>query len=137
MSGLSPAADLMHPALPTLRFICPIGESKVRQLEKQLHRSNSAARGQIAFKYRKCGWRLRNCQKPLKVKSKMADDAQIFFNKRVPISFERLKLETSNSVCASTTRSDFDAKIRSKGSWPSLSDLDFKPVDPCEYLSNG
>jgi len=37
----------------------------------------------------------------------MANDAQIF-NIRTPISLERLKLETSNVVCASTTKSKFD-----------------------------
>jgi len=37
----------------------------------------------------------------------MADDAQSF-NIRTPISPEQLKLETSNLVCASTTRSKFD-----------------------------
>jgi len=37
----------------------------------------------------------------------MADDAQIF-NIPTPISLERLKLEISNLVCASTTRSNFN-----------------------------
>jgi len=35
--------------------------------------------------------KLRNCENPLTVESKMADDAQIF-NIRTPISLERLKL---------------------------------------------
>jgi len=39
--------------LPRLRSIVPIGAPKVRQLEKRLHRSNSAAREQTAFKFRK------------------------------------------------------------------------------------
>jgi len=52
--------------------------------------------------------KLRNCQNPLRVISKMAKDAQIF-NIRTPISLERLKLETSNLVFASTTRSEFEA----------------------------
>jgi len=45
-------------------------------------------------------------KKTLRDKSKMANDAQIF-NIRALISFERLKLETSNLVCTSTT-SSFD-----------------------------
>jgi len=46
----------------------------------------------------------------------MADDAQIF-NIRAPISLERLKLETSNFVYASTTRSKFDSmrKLSQRG----------------------
>jgi len=59
MSGLSSAADPVQEP-PTLRSICPTGAPKVRQLEKRLHRSNSAARGQIAFKFHKmvlCGCR--------------------------------------------------------------------------------
>jgi len=57
--------------------------------------------------------------KPTKVKSKMADDAQIF-NIRTPISMERLKLDTSNLVCASTARSNFDGmqKIGQRGRDP-------------------
>jgi len=45
---------------PTLSSICPVRAPEVRQLEKRLHRSNSAARGQIAFKFHKivfCGAR--------------------------------------------------------------------------------
>jgi len=49
MSGLSSAADPVHLGPPTLRSICPIGASKLRQLEKWLHHSNSATRGQIAI----------------------------------------------------------------------------------------
>jgi len=41
------------------------------------------------------------------VECKMADDAQIF-NVWATIYLERLKLDTSNLVCASTTRSSFD-----------------------------
>jgi len=37
----------------------------------------------------------------------MVDDAKIF-NTWTQISLEHLKLETSNLVCASTTRSNFD-----------------------------
>jgi len=48
--------------------------------------------------------KLRNCEKPLRVKFKMADDAPIF-NIRTPISLERLKLDL---VCASTTSSNFN-----------------------------
>jgi len=46
MSGLLSAADAVQLGPPTLRSICPIGAPKVRQFEKRLHRSNSAARGQ-------------------------------------------------------------------------------------------
>jgi len=55
MSGLSSDAKPVHLESPTLRSICPIGALKVRQLEKRLglHHSNSAARGQIAFKFHK------------------------------------------------------------------------------------
>jgi len=49
----------------------------------------------------------------------MADDAQIF-NIRTPISLERLKLETSNLVCASITRSKFDG----------MQKLDQRELDP-------
>jgi len=58
MSGFSSAADRVQLVPPTLRSICPIGAPKVRQLEKRLHRSNSAAHGQIAFIFHKmalCG----------------------------------------------------------------------------------
>jgi len=76
--------------------------------------------------------KLWNCEHLLRVESKMADDFQIF-NIRTPISLEQLKLETSNLVSALTARSNFDGmqKTRSKGTWPSLSDLDFKFTDPC------
>jgi len=60
----------------------------------------------------------------------MADDAQIF-NIRTPISMEQLKLETSNLVYASTTRSNFDG-IQKLGQ--SLGDLDLNlriPVNIC------
>jgi len=68
----------------------------------------------------------------------MAYNAQ-FFNIRVPISFERLKLETSNLVRASTTRSSFDRmqRLGQRVRGPILGNLDFKFTDPCEYLSNG
>jgi len=49
MSGLSSATDPIQLWPLTLRSICPTGAPKARQLEKRLHRSNSAARGQIAF----------------------------------------------------------------------------------------
>jgi len=45
MSGLSSAADAVH-----LKNICLKFAPKVRQLEKRLHPSNSAARG---FKFHK------------------------------------------------------------------------------------
>jgi len=60
MSGLSSVADPVQLGPQTLTSICPIGASKVRQLEKRLHHSNLAARGQIAFKFHKmvlCGSR--------------------------------------------------------------------------------
>jgi len=40
-------------------------------------------------------WKLQNCENPLRVESKMADDAQIF-NMQIPMSLERLKLQASN-----------------------------------------
>jgi len=60
--------------------------------------------------------KLRKCQNPLRIEFKMADDAQIL-NILTPISLERLKLETSNLVCASTTKGNFECmqKTRSKG----------------------
>jgi len=51
-------------------------------------------------------WKLRNCENPLRVESKIADDAQSF-NIRAPIFFERLKLETSNLVCAATAGDNY------------------------------
>jgi len=60
MSGISSAANLVQQGPPTLRSICSVGIPKVRQLEKQLRRSDSAAREQIAFKFHKmvlCGSR--------------------------------------------------------------------------------
>jgi len=92
MFQLSSAAQPVHPEPPTLRSICPIGTPKVRQLEKRLHRSNSAARGQIAFKFRKMVfWHRRSCGI---VKTHLGSNP--IFNIPAPISFERLKLETSN-----------------------------------------
>jgi len=69
--------------------------------------------------------KLRNCQNPLRVESKMANDAQIF-NVWTPISLKRLQLQTSNLVCASTTKSNIDGmqKLGQRGTWPSLGDLD-------------
>jgi len=84
---------------------CP----KVRQFEKRLH--NSAAHGQIVFKFRKmvlCGSRkAAELWKPTSGRIQDGNDAQIF-NLWTPISLERLKLQTSNLVWASTTRSNFD-----------------------------
>jgi len=60
MSGLSSAADLVQLGPPTLRSICPVGATKARQSEEQLHHSISAARGHIAFIFHKvvlCGSR--------------------------------------------------------------------------------
>jgi len=48
---LSSAADHVQLGPPTLKSICPIWAPKVQQLEKRLHRSKSAARGQFAFKF--------------------------------------------------------------------------------------
>jgi len=63
----------------------------------------------------------------------MADDAQIF-NTRATIPLEQQKLETSNLVCAPTTMSSFDSmqnsNTRSKGTWPSLGDLDLNLQNP-------
>jgi len=66
--------------------------------------------------------KLQNCQNPLWVESKMADDAQMF-NIRTPISLERLKLETSNLVCARTTISSFDGMQNTRSKRPSLVDV--------------
>jgi len=94
----------------------------------------SAARRQMTFKFHKvvlCGSRkTAKLGKPTKVESKMADDTQIF-NIRTLISMEPLKLECSNLVYASTTRSNIwrHAKTRSKETWPGLGDLDFKFTD--------
>jgi len=51
MFGLSPAADPVQLGPSMLRSSCTIGARRVRQLKKRLHRSNSAARGQIAFTF--------------------------------------------------------------------------------------
>jgi len=90
---------------------------------KTLHRSNSAARGQIAFKFHKmvlCGsTNAAKLSSPQKVESNMADDALIF-NLRTSISLERLKLETSNLVCALTTIRKFNGiqKLGQRGRDP-------------------
>jgi len=121
MSALSSAADHVQLGpLPTLRSICPTGALIVRQLEKRLHRFNSAARGQFAFRFHKmglCGSRKASeCQNPLRVESKMADDAQIF-NIRTPISLKQLKLENSNLVRTLPIGSTINkCKTRSQGS---------------------
>jgi len=127
MSGLSSVADLVQLRPPTLRSICPVGPLKC---------TDSAARGQIAFKFHKIVLRRsRNAVKlsiTLRVESEMADSAQIF-NIPTPISLERLKLETSNLVFAplklrrygaiqicllllllSTTRSNFDGMQKTR-----------------------
>jgi len=52
MYGLACAAHPVQLGPPTLRSTCPIGAPKVRQLEKRPHRSNSAERGQIVFKFK-------------------------------------------------------------------------------------
>jgi len=59
----------------------------------------------------------------------LADDAWIF-NIRFPMSPERLKLETANLMCVSTTRSKFDGmqKLGQRGRDP--------VYVTCEYLSN-
>jgi len=65
-----------------MRNVCLKIAPKGRQLEKRSHRSNSAARGQTAFKFHKIGLhgsrKARNCENPLKDKTKMANDAQFF-----------------------------------------------------------
>jgi len=84
--------------------------------KKRLNSSNSAARGQIAFRFYKiilCGTvEAAELSKPTEDRIQdggRVDDAQIF-NIRAPISFERLKLETLNLVYASIiTRSNFDS----------------------------
>jgi len=60
MSMLSNVANPVQLWPPALRSIYPIGAPEVCQLERQLHRFNSAARGQIAFLFYKivfCGSR--------------------------------------------------------------------------------
>jgi len=77
-------------------------------------------------------WKLRNCENPLRVESKMADDTHIL-NIRTPIALKQLKPETSNLVCALTTRSTFDGvqKLGQRGC-----DLDFNLQTPVN-ISNG
>jgi len=74
----------------------------VGQLEKRLYRYNSAARGQIMFKFHKMVLRgsrkMQNCQNPLKAESKMVENAHIF-NIRAPISLERQILDFKFGVC--------------------------------------
>jgi len=50
MSVLSPLICCKPRAM---RSIVPIGAPNARQLEKQLHRCNAAARGQITFEFYK------------------------------------------------------------------------------------
>jgi len=107
MSGLSFAADTCrHPLTPFAQsghlkcdnlkngYIAP-SQPHVNRLRSNFTRWYSVALG-----------KLRNCENPLSVESKMADDAKIF-TIRTTISLEQLKLETSNLECASTTRSTF------------------------------
>jgi len=111
MCGLSSATDPVQLGPSTLRSICPIGALKcdnwkngyidlsqphVDRLHSNFTRWYSVASGKLL-----------SCKNSLRFESVMADDAQIF-NIQIPISLERLKLETSNLVCASTTRSNFD-----------------------------
>jgi len=98
MSGLSSAVDPMQLEPPTLRSICPTKAPKVWQLEKRLHRSNSAARGQIAFKFYKpvlCG-----SQKAAELSKKLQADHAQFFKNTVPDIFWMAKArEFKFGVC--------------------------------------
>jgi len=84
--------------------------------------------------------KLSNCENPLRLESKMADDAQIF-HIRTPIFLEQLKLETSNLVCALTTRSNLGGlqKTRSKGTVNHTISpfvFIFMAVDNCTFMSD-
>jgi len=82
MSRLLSAADRVHLGPPTMKFICPIGVFKERQLENgyialtQLHvdrlRPNFTRWYSVAARKR------RNFENPLRVESKMANDAHVF-----------------------------------------------------------
>jgi len=100
---------------PNSEIYIPNGDPKARQLEKRLQSFNSAAGERIVW-YSLAPRKRWNCENPLTVESKVADDAQIF-NIRTLISLERLKLETSNLVCALTTRCNLDGmqKLRQRG----------------------
>jgi len=100
MSALSSAPDPEQLDSPIRRSICPIGAPKVRRLEKNGYIDLSQPHvdrlhSKFTRWYSVAQEKLRNCENPLRVESKMADDAQIC-NIRTPISLERLKLEPSN-----------------------------------------
>jgi len=113
MSGHSSAANL----------VCPFGVPEVRQLQNSCIALSQPHEDRLRSNFTK--WysaapeKLQNREKPLRVESKMADDAQIF-NIWTPMSLERLKQETSNLVHASTTRSKFDSvqKLGQRGRDP-------------------
>jgi len=82
MSGLSSAADPVQLGPPNLRSICPDGPLKcdnwkngyialIQPHVDRLH-SNCTTWHSVAPE------KLRNCENPLRVEFKMADDAQIF-----------------------------------------------------------
>jgi len=103
---------------------------------------NSAARGEIAFKFHKvvlCGsGKAAELSKPTKARIQYGGRRRNFLHTDPDISWTAKARDFIFHVCASTTRSNFDGmqKSRSKGTWPSLGNLDLNS-DPCEYLSKG
>jgi len=69
MSGLSSVADVVHKEPPTLRKICLKIAPKVRQLEKQLHRSQAHV-DRLCLNFTRWYYvapgKMRNCQNPLR-----------------------------------------------------------------------
>jgi len=121
---------------PTLRNICLKIVPKVRQLEKNGYIALTQPhvdklRSNFRRWYSIAPGKFRNCQKPLRVESKMSDDTRIF-NIRAPISLKRQNLETSTLVCAPMTMSSFDGmqNTRWKGTWLSLDDPDLNLRNP-------
>jgi len=122
---------------PTLRFICPIGAPKVRQLEEWLHRSNSAERGQIAYKFHEIVLcvSLEAAESSKHTKDRIQDGGwrPNFYYTHTDIFGTAKARDFKFGVCI-----DYEeyfrrrAKTRSKWTWPSLSDLDFKFTDLCE-----
>jgi len=97
--------------IPNSEIHLPNWGPKARRLEKRFHRSNSAKGGQIELKFHRivlrCSMKEMELKNPLRIESKMADDAQSF-SIRTPISLKWLKLETSNLVCTSITMCNLD-----------------------------
>jgi len=128
VSGLSSAANLVQLGLPTRDPFAQLGPLKYDNWKNgyiALTQPPADAYVRILQGGTTC---LRErggiVKKPLKVESKMADDAHIF-NKRAPISLKRQTLDPSNLVCAPMTMS-FDGMqdTKSNGTWPGLGDID-------------